>query len=311
MGPPPEFSRLLTDPSITDVLVNGPFRIYADRGDGLELTEAKFPGALELRAWAQAELTKVGKSWDAKHPFIDARFESGHRAQITFPPVTGEALLVSLRKLPAPSAGDAKAEARARWGNGAFERLVSASAQGENMLVAGATGSGKTTLVNDLLAFVPEKERILALEDTPELRPAHPHFLSLLSRTANADGFGEVTLRDLLRQSLRMRPDRILLGECRGGEVLELLQALNTGHRGTIATLHANSPRDAIRRIELLCLLGAHGQLPIPVARELISGGIRWIAFVGRDAQGKRKILELSSLEGREGDTLLLRAHPV
>lgn len=183
--------------------------------------------------------------------------------------------------------------------------------EGDSVLLAGATGSGKTTLANDLLSEVPCHERILALEDTPELAPAHPHFVSLTSRPPNADGFGEVTLRTLLKQALRMRPDRVILGECRGGEVLDLLQALNTGHRGAMATLHANSPRDALRRIELLCLLASQGSVPIPAIRELLAAGVQWIAQVRRtpdeSGRARREIHELWRVEGREGDTILMR----
>ena len=149
-------------------------------------------------------------------------------------------------------------------------------------------------------------ERILALEDTPELAPAHPQFFPLLSRTANADGFGEVTLRTLLKQTLRMRPDRIVLGEIRGDEVLDLLQSLNTGHQGTLATLHANTPREALKRIEVLCLLAAGTALPLGALRELLAGGIRWIAQVERTTEGRR-VREIFELAGREGDTILLR----
>jgi pilus assembly protein CpaF len=175
------------------------------------------------------------------------------------------------------------------------------------LVVAGATGSGKTTLLSDLIGEIPAQERILALEDTPELFPPHPHFLSLLSRPPNADGFGEITLRTLLKQTLRMRPDRIVLGECRGDEVLELIQALNTGHRGSLCTLHANTPRDALRRIELLCLLASNGSLPLSAIRELLAHGLQWIAQVRRLETGERKITEVWKVEGKEGDTILLR----
>ena len=161
-------------------------------------------------------------------------------------------------------------------------------------------------LASDLLEEVPAQERILALEDTPELAPAHPHFVSLISRPPNADGFGEVTLRMLLKQALRMRPDRIILGECRGMEVLDLLQALNTGHRGSLATLHANSPRDALRRVELLCLLAASGAVPLSAIRELLAVGVQWIVQVKR-VGAQRQITELWRVDGREGDTILLR----
>jgi pilus assembly protein CpaF len=173
-------------------------------------------------------------------------------------------------------------------------------------VISGATGSGKTTLANDLIAEIPQNIRIIALEDTSELAPQHPHFISLVSRAPNADGFGEVTLRTLLKQTLRMRPDRIILGECRGAEVLDLLQVLNTGHRGALTTLHANSPRDALRRIELLCLLASGGSLPSSVIRELLSLGIQWVVQIQREGM-VRRISELWKIEGREGDTILMR----
>jgi pilus assembly protein CpaF len=161
--------------------------------------------------------------------------------------------------------------------------------------------------LNDLLAFAAPEERLLAIEDTPELFPQHPHFLSLLSRPPNADGFGEVTIRTLLKQSLRMRPDRILVGECRGAEVLEFLQVLNTGHRGSLATIHANSARDALRRLELLCLLSAPESVSISALREWIASGIQWVAYVERSPKAGRRIQEVARLQGIEAGTILLR----
>jgi pilus assembly protein CpaF len=175
------------------------------------------------------------------------------------------------------------------------------------VLVAGSTGSGKTTLLNDLLAFIPRNERILALEDTPELSPRHPHFVALQSRAANADGFGEISIRNLLRQALRMRPDRILVGECRGPEVLDLLQVVNTGHQGSLATIHANSARDALRRLEILALLSAPESLSLTALREWIASGIQWVAHVAREKNGTRRIRELVQVQGIESGTILLR----
>jgi pilus assembly protein CpaF len=211
---------------------------------------------------------------------------------------------VSLRRL---SSVQTREIATSRWQDSPlYEKLQSIVLSGDSLLIAGATGSGKTTLLSDLLGIIPPHERIIALEDTPEIIPQHPHFISLVSRPANADGYGEVTLRMLLKQTLRMRPDRILLGECRGSEVLELLQALNTGHKGAMATLHANSPRDALRRIELLCLLSAGSSLSSSCIRELISLGIQWVAQVERTGP-YRRVSELYRVEGREGDTILMR----
>jgi pilus assembly protein CpaF len=176
----------------------------------------------------------------------------------------------------------------------------------ETVLISGSTGSGKTTLLSDLLGFIPEQDRLIALEDTAEIRPEHPHFIGLLARPPNADGCGGVTIRDLIRQTLRMRPDRILLGECRGEEVLDLLQALNSGHRGTLATLHANSARDALRRIELLALLHSRIGVSPGWIRELLANGIQWVAHLDRVA-GVRRIRSIIRVEGVERETLSCR----
>ncbi len=295
---------LLANPAVTDICVNGTHNLYFDRGQGME------SGALDgwteesLRNWILQELSTVGKSWDARHPFVDARLASGHRAHVVFPPASSRGILISLRRLP--TRGESSA-VHSRWKQTpTLDRLIEAVHAGDSILISGATGSGKTTLAGDLLGCVPQSERIIALEDTQELAPAHPHFLSLLSRPANSDDCGEVTLRTLLRQTLRMRPDRIVLGECRGAEVLELLQALNTGHRGAMATLHAHSAREAIRRIELLCLLAGGPQLTLSAVRELLALGVQWVVQVERH-EGMRQIRELTRIEGREGDILLMR----
>lgn len=187
-----------------------------------------------------------------------------------------------------------------------FEVLAQAVQRKETVLICGATGCGKTTLLNELIEEIEPTQRILALEEISELNPKHPQFFSLNARPQNSDGFGEIRLSDLLKQSLRMRPDRILLGECRGQEVMDLLQCLNTGHRGSLATLHANSTRDGIRRLELLTSISAQGRIPLEVIRDLIASGIQWIAFLERDSRGRR-IQEISQVVGRERDTILLR----
>ena len=299
-------SRLLTDEEITDICINGEQGIFVDRGSGLELIPSAsltHPSQAELKKWVIHELSLMGKTWDAKHPFIDGTLASGHRIHVAFPPLSQQGILVSLRKLPQKHPQGTVS----RWKESVlFEKLCQIISSGESLLIAGATGSGKTTLLTDLIETLPAHERIIALEDTPEIMPRHPHFLSLVSRPANADGYGEVTLRALLKQTLRMRPDRIILGECRGAEVLELLQVLNTGHKGAMATLHANSPRDALRRVELLCLLASQGSLTSSCIRELLSLGIRWITQVERQG-ATRVITELYRIEGREGDTILMR----
>jgi pilus assembly protein CpaF len=304
---PPWLQTLLERTDVTDICMNGSGEIFVDSGSGMAPESARWSED-EQRAWALDQLLQAGKSWDARHPFVDATLHSGHRLHVAFPPVARQGVLISLRRLGTHG----RSGGEARWSGALYDRLAQAVCEGDSVLIAGATGSGKTTLANDLLSLVSPSERIVALEDTPELAPRHPHFVSLVSRPPNADGFGEVTLRTLMKQTLRMRPDRIILGECRGSEVLELLQALNTGHRGALATLHANSPRDALRRIELLCLLAAEGQLALGVIRELLAVGIQWVAQVRRDPSpagggASRRISELWRIEGREGDTILMR----
>lgn len=302
---PSWFTEALKDTTITDFCINGSHSAYIDRGYGFEKISHFEKNPIsdeELKTWIISELSSIGKTWDAKHPFIDGSLPSGHRIHVIFPPINSNGILVSLRRLP--SYHDKK---KIKWNNQPlFQKLIELIQAGDSILISGATGSGKTTLANDLLEHVPHSERIIALEDTQELAPSHPHFLSLVSRPANADGFGEITLRMLLKQTLRMRPDRIILGECRGTEILELLQALNTGHRGSMTTLHANSPRDALRRVELLCLLAAGGSIPISAIRELLSIGVQWVIQVKQEGYN-RKISELWKIEGREGDTILMR----
>lgn len=309
MPTPPWLSSLLHDPLITDICLNSVDSVYIDRGQGLEPLHAENSAFLkeeDLKTWVLDQISSAGKSWDARFPFIDASLDSGHRLHVAFPPLARQGILVSLRKIP-EGTRPGESQVGVRWKDSPlFPTLLEIVRSGETLIISGATGSGKTTLASDLLEGVPQGERIIALEDTPELRPSHPHFLSLTSRGANADGFGEVPLRMLLRQTLRMRPDRIVLGECRGPEVLELLQALNTGHRGALATLHANSARDALRRIELLCLLSAGSAIAGTTIRELLAVGIQWICQVRRLGP-LRSISELHRIEGREGDTILMR----
>jgi len=303
---------VLRTPGLTDFCFNGAREAWMDRGQGMEVVpDTVFPQGwsdIELREWVIHELSRVGKTWDARHPYIDATSADGHRLHVLFPPLCAKGITVSIRKIGAHSGRPNDASNSSFWcGDPGFSLLQEIVLRGETLVLSGSTGSGKTTLLTELIERIPHHERLIALEDTPELFPNHPHFLSLQSRPQNADGYGEVTLRTLLKQTLRMRPDRILIGECRGDEVLELLQLLNTGHTGALTTLHANSPRDTLRRLELLCLLASDGALPPSVIRELLAHGIQWIAQVRRDPQGVRKISEIWKIEGREGDTILMR----
>lgn len=306
----PILSELLTSPKITDLCFNRHDEIYFDQGSGFEqlpLSNLIFHSESEYRTFVLEEISNSGKVWDAKLPFLDTVFFGTHRAHIAFPPLAQNGIMLSLRKLPTRSKlthHDAQLLSAQRWKDSSvpFAMLVSAIESKETIIFCGATGSGKTTLLNDLMSFIPQNERIISLEDTAELCPQHEHWLSLLSRTSNADGFGVVTLRDLVKQTLRMKPDRILVGECRGDEVIDLLQALNTGHRGTLSTLHANSARDALKRLELLALIAARGTIPATLVKELIANGVQKIVFLE-----KRMIKSILQIEGLEREMIFTR----
>ncbi len=301
----------LEDPSVTDLCLNGPARLFIDRGNGLEQVPdwQSFPDESEFRRFVLDQLSSIGKSWDAKLPFVDGVFFGTHRAHVVFPPIVSGGLHLSLRRLPrGETLESGRIQIQSRWGRDqpGLELLIRAVKTKETVMISGSTGSGKTTLLSDLLSFIPEQDRLIALEDTAEIRPDHPHFIGLLARPPNADGYGGVTIRDLLKQTLRMRPDRILLGECRGEEVLDLLQALNSGHQGTLATLHANSARDALRRIELLALLHSRTGIAPGWIRELLANGIQWVVHLHR-IEGIRRIRSIIRVEGVERETLCCR----
>jgi pilus assembly protein CpaF len=304
---------LLNRPNLTDLCFNQFSEVYFDEGKGMSKYSgpALFRSDAEYRAFVLENISLSGKTWDAKLPFVDTVFFQTHRAHIAFPPLAQFGIYLSLRKLPSREGRSkltAQLEATTRWkdSEASFELLKQSISAHETIIFAGGTGSGKTTLLNDLLTFAEDGERMIALEDTSEIHPAHPHFLSLLSRPANADGFGAVSLKDLIRQTLRMRPDRILIGECRGDEVLDLLQALNTGHQGTLATVHANSARDALKRLELLALIAARGSISSGLIKELITNGVQKIVYLKRES-GVRKIHSILAIQGMEREVILTR----
>jgi len=299
-GLPVEFGPLaafIADPAVTDVFVNGPGQVWVDRGAGPARVAGALLGESAVRALAVSLLSLGGRHIDEASPCVDARLHDGIRVHAVLPPISPGGTLLSIRL---PRVDRLSLEDLARGGffeDGALASVRSLVAQRQNLLVTGAGGSGKTTFLAALLALAGENERIIAIEDVAELRVAHPHFVSLEARQANIEGAGELGLSRLVREALRMRPDRLVLGECRGVEIRELLSALNTGHDGGAGTLHANSLADVPARLEALGALAGLGDTA--VARQAVSAigavlhlenrhGVRRLAAIGRLAEGKR-----------------------
>jgi pilus assembly protein CpaF len=278
---------MLRDRSITDVLVNGPSDVWIDRGAGLVRADVRFASEAEVRRLAQRLAAQAGRRLDESSPYVDARLPDGSRLHCVLPPIATGCTLISLRvprrvaftldDLVVAGSIDA---AGAQW----LRAIVDARLA---FLISGGTGSGKTTILSTLLGLVPPDERIVIVEDSSELDPPHPHAVRLQARTSNVEGAGIVTLRDLVRQSLRMRPDRVVVGEVRGAEVVDLLAALNTGHEGGCATLHANSAADVPARLEALGLMAGLDRLAV---HALVGAGIEAVVHLQRDRDGARRV---------------------
>jgi pilus assembly protein CpaF len=282
---------LLRLPEVTDVLVNGPDQVFVDRGRGLERTEVTFPGDDAVRRLAQRLAASGGRRLDDATPHVDVRLRDGTRFHAVLAPLARPGTVLSLRvphqrvlTLDDLLAAETVTEDGARL-------LGSLVARRLAFLVSGGTGSGKTTLLNTLLSQVPPSERLVLVEDASELRPEHPHVVGLEARPPNIEGAGEVTLRTLVRQALRMRPDRLVVGEVRGGEVVELLAALNTGHEGGCGTIHANSARDVPARVEALALAAGLGR---EAAHSQFLAGVDAVVHLGRDVDGHRVVREIA-----------------
>lgn len=290
---------LLADTEVTDVLVTGPDQVWVDRGSGLERTPVRFPDAAAVRRLAQRLATSSGRRLDDARPWVDARLPDGTRMHAVLPPVAVGSTCLSLRVVR-PSAfrlGELVAAGTVPpGGDGLLRAMLDARL---SFLVSGGTGSGKTTLLSSLLGLVGPQERIVLAEDSAELRPEHPHVVRLESRVANQEGIGHVGLRDLVRQALRMRPDRLVVGEVRGGEVLDLLMALNTGHEGGCGTVHANAAADVPARLEALA---ATAGLDRAALHSQLAAGLDAVVHLVRDRAGRRRIAEIHVLErDREG----------
>ncbi|MEU7281954.1 TadA family conjugal transfer-associated ATPase [Streptomyces sp. NPDC045431] len=285
---------LLTDPAVTDVLVSAPDRVWVDRGGGLELTDVAFPDAAAVRRLAQRLAAVAGRRLDDARPWVDARLPDGTRMHAVLPPVAVGSTCLSLRVVR-PRAFSVRELVSAGTVPPGGDRLLRALVEARvSYLISGGTGSGKTTLLSTLLGLVGEGERIVLAEDSAELRPDHPHVVRLEARPPNQEGAGRVTLRDLVRQALRMRPDRLVVGEVRGAEVTDLLAALNTGHEGGSCTVHANTAADVPARLEAL---GTAAGLDRAALHSQLAAGLSVVLHLARDRGGRRRIAEVHVLE--------------
>jgi len=297
---------LLADPTISDILVNGYRTVYVERRGKLERVAVRFANDAHLLKIIDKIVSRVGRRIDESSPMVDARLPDGSRVNAVIPPLAIDGPVLSIRRFSTVPLKVADL-VRLRSIPPVAAELVAGMVQAKlNVLISGGTGSGKTTLLNVLSSFIPSDERIVTIEDAAELQLQQPHVVRLETRPPNIEGKGEVTQRSLVRNALRMRPDRIILGEVRGSEAFDMLQAMNTGHEGSMATVHANTPRDAIARLEnMLGMSGA--QMPIKAMRQQITSAISAIVQVARLSDGQRKVISIAELTGMEGEMITMQ----
>jgi len=297
---------LLKDADVTDILVNGPFAVYVERQGRLALTDVRFRDENHLLQVIDRIVSAVGRRVDRQTPMADARLPDGSRVNAIVAPLALRGPCVSIRRF---GRDPFRIDNLVSFGTltPPMVRYLSAVVQGRlNILISGGTGAGKTTLLNCLTSFIPHHERVVTIEDSAELQLQQPHVVPLETRPADLDGIGEVTQRDLVRNSLRMRPDRIIVGECRGPEALDMLQAMNTGHDGSLTTVHANSPRECLQRVEVMVLMAGF-ELPVKAIRQQVASAINVLIQVSRLTDGSRKISKISEIVGMEGDQIQIQ----
>ena len=302
-GPIEEFLR---DPTITEVMCNGYRDIYIERGGKILKTDKRFRDEGHFGRIIQKIVGQVGRRVDESSPYVDARLPDGSRVNVILPPLSVRGPALTIRKFSADPFTTADLIGFQTLTQRAGDFLEACVRGRLNILVSGGTGVGKTTTLNVLSNYIPADERIVTIEDAAELKLDHEHIVSLEYRPPNIEGKGEVTIRDLVRNALRMRPDRIIVGEIRGGEALDMLQAMNTGHDGSLSTVHCNSPRDALSRIETMVLM-AGMDLPVRAIREQVSRAIHLIVHQGRLADGSRRVTHITEIQGMEGDVITLQ----
>ena len=297
---------LLSDPSVSDILVNGPFQVFAERRGKIEATDVQFDNEAHLLRVIDRIVSRIGRRVDEMSPMVDARLPDGSRVNAVIPPLSIDGPLLSIRRFAV-----VPFTVQDLIGFGALTVGMAELIQGlvkarVNLLVSGGTGSGKTTLLNVMSSSIPADERIITIEDAAELQLQQPHVVRMESRPPNIEGKGEISQRDLLRNSLRMRPDRIIMGEVRGAEVLDMLQAMNTGHDGSMTTIHANSPRDALTRLEHM--LGIAGlKAESRAMRQQIGAALSVVIQVSRLSDGQRKVTSLQEITGLEGEVISMQ----
>lgn len=295
----------LADPSVTEIMVNGDDAIYVERAGRIYLSDARFLTIKHLRQVIERIVASVGRRIDEASPMVDARLSDGSRVNAVIPPLSVDGPILTIRKFASTSFG---ARDLLKYGTltpQSAEFLNVCVMGRRNILISGGTGTGKTTLLNVVSSFIPTGERIVTIEDAVELRLDQRHVVRLEARPQNIEGRGEITIRDLVRNALRMRPDRIIVGEVRGGEALDMLQAMNTGHEGSLSTLHANGPRDALSRLETMVLMSGM-DLPMLAIREQMASAIDLIVHLNRLSDGSRRVIDISEITGMEGETITL-----
>ncbi len=297
---------LLKDGSITEIMVNGPYEIFVERAGLIERTEVAFENDAHLMRIIDRIVSPIGRRVDESSPMVDARLPSGFRVNATIPPLSLDGPLLTIRKF-----SQTPYTAQDLIANGTLTPQITAFIKAcvearVNLVISGGTGSGKTTLLNVISAFIPNNERIITIEDTAELQMGQEHVVRVEYRPPNVEGKGEVTIRRLVINALRMRPDRIIVGEARGGEALDMLQAMNTGHEGSMTTIHSNGPRDTLRRIETMTLM-AGTELTLKAIREQVASAIELIIHMSRLRDGSRKVVHVSEVQGLEGEAIVLQ----
>lgn len=297
---------LLTDPGVSDVLVNGPQQVYVERNGLLELTNVRFSDSAHLMKIIDKIVSRIGRHVDESSPMVDARLPDGSRVNAVIPPLAMDGPLLSIRRFPAEPLKISDLLQKKSLTPGMMDVLTAMVRSKLSIVIAGGTGSGKTTLLNILSSAIPANQRIVTIEDTAELRLQQPHVVRLETRPPNIEGSGEVNQRALVRNSLRMRPDRIIVGEVRGVEVLDMLQAMNTGHDGSMATVHANSPRDTLTRLENMCSMTGLN-IPAKIVRQQISSAITAVVQIARLTDGRRRVVSLQEIVGMEGDIISMQ----